>query len=241
MATTRDPKAGQTVLAQPDAATTVNVEGQGDWTEEMVNQLVDATPYAGPVVDRSPELVMIQRQVCHFHADEDVAGVLLNADGEVMFTCERKRGHPVSGPYTWVQAPEPPDLPEVSGQAEELNLHVELPAAIAKHAAQWVEYGVVEAAHAHANPRDFAHLVDRYGHTAIRATQYSASAFLAATLGRLSRSGHVMFHDGPATGRWHYNGRISWWAFAPEPEWDTSRTSWEDLTTSMAYVPGNTE
>jgi hypothetical protein len=39
-------KAGQAVVAQPDAAATVNVEGH-DWTEEMVAHLVDATPYAG--------------------------------------------------------------------------------------------------------------------------------------------------------------------------------------------------
>jgi hypothetical protein len=184
---------------------------------------------------------MIQRQVCPFHADEDVAGVLLNADGEVMFTCERKSGHPASGQYSWLQAPEPPDLMEVSGLAEELGLHLQLPTAIAQHAGHWVEYGVVEATYADANPRDFAYLVDRYGHTAIRETRYSASSFLAGTLGRLTRGGNVLFHDGPATGRWRYNSRISWWALAPEPDWDTNRTSWEDRRTSMAYVPGNVE
>jgi len=183
---------------------------------------------------------MTTRQYCPFHADEDVLGSQLNEDGSVMFTCDRVSGHPHGGTHTWLQAPEPPDLPEVSGLAQELGLQVELPAAIAKYPGQWVEYGVVEAAYAEANPVDFARLVDRYGHTAIQATQYSASAFLAATLGRLARTGHVMFRPGTATGRWDYNSEISWWALPPAPE-PSSQTSWADLHRSMDYVPGNTE
>jgi hypothetical protein len=131
-------------------------------------------------------------------------------------------------------------MPELSGLAEELGLQVELPAVIAQYPGRWVEYGVVEATYAGANPKDFAALVERYGHTAIVATRYSASAFIAGTLGRLSRTGAVLFHPGPATGRWGYNGEISWWALAPGPGWDL-RTSWEELGLSMDYVPGATE
>ena len=183
---------------------------------------------------------MMRRQVCAFHADEDVAGVRLNGEGAYVFTCDRPSGHPLSGAYTWMQGPEPPDLPEISGLAQELRLDVELPVATAKQAGRWVEYGVVEIAYAGARPDDFAALVDRYGHTAIKATRYSASSFIAATLGRLSRTGQVLFHWGPATGRWAYNSQISWWAVPPEPDWAT-RTSWVDLGEGMGYVPGSTE
>lgn len=178
-----------------------------------------------------------RRQYCAFHADEDIAGEVLDEDGTLSFTCDRSRGHPVPGPYTWMQAPAPPDLPELSGLAEELGLRTELPAAVARHRGQWVEYGVVEATYAEMNPADFARLVARYGHTSLEATRYSASSFLAATLGRLSRSGEVLFSYGPATGRWSYNGRISWWAVPPPPPKE-SRLSWADLGRDMSYVPG---
>lgn len=180
------------------------------------------------------------REVCHFHADEDVAGVRINDSGEHSFTCPRTTGHPVAGTYSWLVAPEPADLPGLSGLAQDLGLHVELPAVINLYPGRWVEYGVVEAAYALANPKDFGLLVERYGHTAIRAKRYTVSAFIAATLGRLSRSGDVLFHAGPATGRWDYNSQISWWSLAPGPDWK-QRTSWLDLGKSMDYVPGNTE
>jgi hypothetical protein len=182
----------------------------------------------------------MNRQVCPFHADEDVPGTLLNDEGAYTFACDRSTGHPTPGPHTWMQAPEPADMPELTELAQELRLDVELPAAIALYPGRWVEYGVVEAAYASANPHDFARLVERYSHTAIAPTQYSASAFIAATLGRLSRTGHVLFHAGPATGRWSYNGKISWWALPPEPAWE-ARTSWVDLDRAMDYVPGGTE
>lgn len=177
------------------------------------------------------------RQVCPVHTDEDVAGVRINDEGTYEFTCPRRNGHRVEGPYTWMQAPEPPDLQAISGLAAELGLDVELPHVIGQHAGRWLEYGVVEHAYATANPRDFAALVERYGHTAIAASRYTASAFLAATLGHLSRTGHVLYHSGPATGRWKYNGQISWWAVAPEPDW-ASRVSWADLDLRPDYVPG---
>jgi hypothetical protein len=182
----------------------------------------------------------MNRQCCPFHADDDVPGESLDVEGGLVFTCSRTKGHPTAGAYTWYVAPEPADLPGLSGLAEELGLGIELPAAIATHPGQWVEFGLVEAAYAAANPKDFAMLVTRYGHTAVKPTQYSASAFLAATLGRLMTHGGVLFREGPATGRWYYNGRISWWALDPEPDW-TSRTSWEQTGQSTGYVPGSTE
>lgn len=182
----------------------------------------------------------MSRQCCPFHADDDTAGVPLGADGGEVFSCTRAKGHPSTGEYTWYVAPEPPDLPGISGLAEELGLHVELPAAVATYQGRWVEFGLVEAAYAAANPMDFATLVARYGHTAVKATRYSASAFLAATLGRLGTRGDVLFHGGPATGRWHYNSGISWWALAPEPAW-SSRISWEQAGQTTDYVPGNQE
>lgn len=183
---------------------------------------------------------MIQRQVCPFHSDEDVSGTPTGNDGSVVFRCDLSRGHPEPGSYSWVQSPEPPDQRGIGGLAEALRLDIELPSALARYPNQWVEYGVLEAAYAASNPADFGELVQRYGHTAIEATRYSASAYLSFTLGRLSTGGSILFHVGPATGRWSYNGQIFWWALPPAPSW-TDRVSWVELELSMDYVPGSNE
>jgi hypothetical protein len=187
-------------------------------------------------------IVPISRQVCPFHADEDIQGVLTKeATVSVSFTCERMRGHPNGGRHSWLYVPEPDGLPGIDGYAAELGLETELPAAIAQYRGQWVEYGVAERAYALQCPGDFAAIVDRYGHTAIRAKKYTASAFLAGVLGVLSKRGTVLYHLGPATGRWKYNGTISWWAVAPVPDWESASLSWADSLQDMSYVPGSVE
>lgn len=179
-------------------------------------------------------------QVCPLHADEEVVGARMSAEGGWAFTCPRTSGHPGSTVFRWMQAPELSLPRELSGLAEELGLATALPAALQPFNRRWVEYGVVERSYAIANPADFAVLVDRFGHTAIKAARHTASAYLARTLGDLSRQGAVVFHPGPATGRWAYNSEISWWALPPEPDWGV-RTSWQDTQQDMDYVRGNTE
>jgi hypothetical protein len=179
-------------------------------------------------------------QICHFHADEGVRGTVTGEDGMRTYTCPRTTGHPEPGPYTWLQAPPPPEVGEMGGLAAELGLAVELPAALADFRGRWVEYGVLEHAYAKANPEDFALLVERFGHTAIAAKRYTTSAYLARTLSDLSRTGSILFRWGPATGRWRYNSGTSWWTLAPEPDW-SHRLSWEDTGLPMDYVPGNQE
>jgi hypothetical protein len=178
-------------------------------------------------------------QVCPVHADESVVGEPLG-DGSVSYTCPRSRGHPEPGPYTWLHVPQPKGLSELTGIAAELGLDVELPRVLAEFPGMWVEYGLVEYTYAQRNPKDFAALVDRYGHTAIKASRYTASSFLAGTLGILSREGIVLVRPDYATGRWRYNNTISWWSLPPAPEWD-DRQSWESASPSMHYVPGSVE
>ena len=178
---------------------------------------------------------------CHFHADEDIAGTRLEGEeAGYTYTCDRRAGHPHERVNTWLEVPPPPGLPAMSGLAAELGLDVALPELVAPHAGRWVEYGVVEALYAEAHPREFAHLVDRYGHTAIEGTRYSASSFIASTLGHLSRTGELLLEFAPATGRWDYNQQISWWAMPSNVDTE-SRVSWYDQGRSMDYVPGSTE
>ena len=187
-------------------------------------------------------------QVCPFHGDEWDRGQPLE-DGFRSYTCDRTSGHPAAGPWSWLVAPEPPDMAGLTGMAEELGLDVELPAAIAALGTGWFEYGLVERSYASKRPADFARMVAQWGHTAQSARQYSVSSYLAGTLGRLSRLGSVAYHQGAGTGRWSYNSSISWWSILPPVGWE-QRTAWVDVigdhdhaarqadAECRAYVPG---
>jgi hypothetical protein len=81
----------------------------------------------------------VVREVCPFHADEDVRGVPTGYDdGSSAFTCTR-RGHPLDGPHTWLRVPAVEAAPGESGLAAELGLATELPAAVKTFAGRWVE------------------------------------------------------------------------------------------------------
>lgn len=164
--------------------------------------------------------------ICHFHADEWSSGTRLE-DGSVRHVCTRTAGHPDGGSWTWLEVPEPP-ASGFSGMADELDLAQKLPAALASLGEGWFEYGLVERAYAQHDPHGFAKMVQQWGHTAQGPQQYSASSYLAGTLGRLSRSGSVAYHPGGGTGRWYYNADISWWSTVPAGPW-TARTSWQDV------------
>ncbi|MGY1837627.1 hypothetical protein ACI79P_21310 [Blastococcus sp. SYSU DS0510] len=112
-----------------------------------------------------------------------------------------------------------------------------MPAAVRTFAGRWVECGLVERAYAMRRPADFASLVSRFGHTALTDKRNTPSAFLAGYLASLAKRGDVLYHDGPATGRWSYNSKISWWAVAPRPDWD-ERLSWATAGYAVDYVPG---
>lgn len=176
------------------------------------------------------------RSPCPMHTDDDVAGTFVSEEVGWEFTCMRK-GHPDGGPYTWISPPAVPQVAELGGLAAQLGLDVELPALLQRYPGQWVEYGIVEHDYAVAHPKDWAFLVNRYGHTAIAAKQYTASAFLGSVLGRLSRTNDLLARLGPATGRWDYNGRIVWAALPPAPDW-ANRLSWIDSGLTMEHVPG---
>ena len=127
-------------------------------------------------------------------------------------------------------------LSGIDGYAAELGLATELPAAIAQYRGHWIEYGVAERAYALQCPDDFTAIVSRYGHTAIRPKQYTASAFLAAysacqrawiravPLGSRDRTLEIRHHQLVGSSAW--------------PDWESSRLSWSDIGQDMSYVPG---
>lgn len=178
-------------------------------------------------------------QVCPVHAFDDIDGEWISDDVGWRFTCHR-RDHVMEGPYSWLEAPRAPVATELTGIAADLRLDVNLPSVVNGFGAAWAEYGLVERAYALAHPRDWEFLMNRYSHTAVAGKTYTTSAFLAATLGRLHRAGHVALRIGPATGRWSYNSAISYWTVPPEPSWE-SRLTWEASGHDVTYVPGQTE
>jgi hypothetical protein len=190
------------------------------------------------------------RQYCPFHADEDVAGTRLD-DGSYAFVCDRRQGHPAEGEWRWLAVPAAPgrEVDGLTGLAEELNLEEVLPAVVAQLGSGWFEYGLVERAYARQDPEGFKRMVEQWGHTAIEKKRYTASSYLAGTLGRLSSIGRVAYHPGKGTGRWSYNADISYWSTLPPGPW-SSRTAWADLfqdgegdayladAECKSYVPG---
>ncbi len=122
-------------------------------------------------------IMTISRQVCPFHADEDIQGVPTGSgEGSLSYTCTRMRGHPHGGPHSWLYVPEPVGLSGIEGYAAELGLAAELPAAIAQHRGQWIEYGIVERTYALQCRDDFAAIVSRYGHTAVKPKHRSSQS-----------------------------------------------------------------
>jgi hypothetical protein len=176
-------------------------------------------------------------EYCPFHTDEPLPGKPLNDGfGTESFECDRIREHPSGASFVWARTPAPPDAESVSGIAADLGLDLALPQAIASFQGRWVEYGLVEREYARGHPGDFEWLYKRYGHSHDQdSKQYTVSAFLASTLGTLSRHGSVRFHSGAATGRWSYNGNISYWAVDPEPQWE-DRLSWESAGADVDYL-----
>jgi hypothetical protein len=159
--------------------------------------------------------------------DEDVQGHLLEG-GSYEFNCPRT-GHPGGGEWSWLEVPSAPDVPGLGGLAEELNLADVLPEVVRSLGDGWFEVGLVERAYAHRDPDGFAQIVATWGHSSQGENlSYSATTYLARTLGTLGREGRVAYHGGAGTGRWKYNADISWWASVPPPSWE-QRTSWTDV------------
>ena len=133
-------------------------------------------------------------------------------------------------------SPEARVVAYASGLAGELGLHEDLPRCVIQ-GEPWVEYGIVEYRYGIAHPVEYRRLVDTYGHrSAARTGRYSASVFLASTLGRLARAGLLVLSFGPGTGYWSYDSEISYWAAPPGPV-DGERQTWEQFARAENLDP----
>jgi len=184
-------------------------------------------------------------QICPFHTDEFIVATYIGSETvEYEFTCPRQQ-HLPPGPFTWPFVPEPVGL---AGDSLGLGLEIELPKAVSVAASAngtvWVEYGLIESTYAQANPQDWATLLKKYSHTHYckthaerQALTYTASKYLARSLGSLGKQGTLVHHKGPGTGRWDYDQPISYCSIPPSGDW-ASRTTWLGSGGEMAdYMP----
>ena len=176
-------------------------------------------------------------QICPQHGSDEIVGRQISEPaGAFEYSCSRV-DHVVAGPLIWIEDPALAGVTGLSDVAVHYRLGHELPATLATFDGRWVEYGVLERAYALRCPQDFAALVAKYGHREVQPKDYTVSAFLAGTLGRLGRMSKVQYHSGSATGRWDYLPEVSWWAAPPAGDW-TSGLSWAELRRRHEYIPG---
>lgn len=184
-------------------------------------------------------------QICPMHSDEFIKAVFVGSETvEYEFTCPRG-DHPAGGAFSFPFVAEPVAL---AGDTLGLGLDIELPKAVAvataRYGSVWVEYGLIESAYGQANPGDWALLLKEYGHTHYCATPeerkalgYTASKYLARSLGSLGAHGVLIHAKAPGTGRWDYNNPISFYSLPPGGDWD-DRTTWQASDGRMAdYMP----
>ena len=111
----------------------------------------------------------------------------------------------------------------------------------------WVEYGLVERAYALAHPVEWAKILVKFDHTEYHDGEttsrgdlpYTASMYLARTLGALSGTGRLGHRSFPGTGRWAYNNPISFYSLPGADPFGPVAT-WEEAGVKMSdYMPAD--
>ena len=140
------------------------------------------------------------------------------------------------GPRVWPEVVDSGVDPlALEGLTQEWGLYDDLPKCVVA-GEPLVEYGVVEHRYRDLNPNRYHFLLDRYGHTAIAPKNYTASSFIASALGRLWRRGELAATWLPATGRWSYNGTISYYGL-PGVDIGAEPITWADFATAEGLDP----
>lgn len=126
-------------------------------------------------------------------------------------------------------------IPEWSGVMGELGLYDDLPNCV-DPGEPFVEYGVVEYRYRSRFPDSWAKVRERYPYRDVdEYREYTASAFVAAALGRLEREGVLVKRSGRATGYWSYNGEVSYWARATDTE-PIGDLTWNDFAAAAGVA-----
>jgi len=177
------------------------------------------------------------RQVCPRCSAEDFVQIETLGPCLWRYTCTRScKQH--ADPYSWIgsTADAPADMELTYNKAEDLGLPNDLLTCF-EHGEPFVEYGIVEYRYAaKANPTVYKQLVEDYGHTSLGPKRYTASAFIASTLGRMEKEGLLAYKSGTATGFWSYNGGISFWSLVP-PSSEAPPLTFKTFATEQGFDP----
>lgn len=102
----------------------------------------------------------------------------------------------------------------------------------------WLEHGIVEHRYKELCPTAYRQMIDRWGHVIQGPRRYSVTAFLTRAWAQLAAYGLLASQLGPATGVYHHNGRILYWALPPRPEAERIRT-WAEFAADFGISPYN--
>lgn len=178
------------------------------------------------------------RQVCPLCALDANDLVTWDVEGPGLwrFTCVACV-NPAHDDYSWLTTGRDAlSTGEHDGLSAELGLYDDLLRCFTPGEAL-IEYGVVECRYATSNPAAYKHIVGLYSHTEFgKPIDYSASAFIAAAVGKLGREGLLVRHPCKATGFWKYNGTLHASGLAPGPG-DEPVLSWETFAESNGLDP----
>ena len=165
--------------------------------------------------------------------DDTVIG-FLNDDGEQVLYCE-------DCDYSWTPTQRSKgrsNLVSRSGIGEEWGVYDALIACV-DNSDQWLEYGIIEHRYKLAHPSTYAQMVQRWSHTKLGKTRYSASNFLGSCLGHLAREGAISTRRHRiTTGYWAYLSAVTHVAGVPEPPADHF-LSWHTYATQHALDPND--
>jgi hypothetical protein len=158
-------------------------------------------------------------QVCPICAIDDyVSFIRTPHDGKAIYMCSREGRH-ADSPYLWTvdEGGNERHYPE-EGLAPELDLYSDFRRCFEEEGL-WLEYGVLEDRFSRINPENFEVLRGIYGSVILDgARKYSMSSYITRhVLAKLEEWGELVYREGPATGEWAYNSRISYWALVPAP------------------------
>lgn len=172
------------------------------------------------------------RQICPLCAldDPELVGWAVEAPGLWRYTCTNH-----APPFEWATSGSGMFDDSASvGIAEELGVYDDL-LAIFTEPGPFLEWGIVEHLYFLRNPATYADLVEKYSHTALGPTKYSASAFLGQAAGKLAREHHLALQTVTPTGYWSLHlGEISAFALAPGAAEGTIQT-WAEYAHQLGF------
>jgi hypothetical protein len=100
----------------------------------------------------------------------------------------------------------------------------------------FLEYGIVEHRLRTRFPDLFAAHVAEQGDSIFGSRAFTASSVrFGVALGRLEWTGDLVCEYGLATGAWHHNSRVTYWARTPPP--DRRRKTWTEYCTEIGCSP----